>query len=1136
MASVWAVEDDEGNAAALKIMNRDAGREVAHRLVREHRTLTRLHHPNIVAVRDGGTWEGRPWYAMERVAGEDLRAMHDRWSKDGLLPPPEERCALARRVLLGVAHALAHIHAQGIVHRDVTPGNIRVLPDGAVRLMDFGVVKEQGSTELTAHGELLGTVAYVAPEQISGDQVDGRADLYSLGAVLYVLLTGRRPFQARTLAGYLDKHLHDTARPPSEVDPAVPADLDAICVRLLQKDPEARFGSAQHLLRVLEGPPPGMPRLDGEWPPAVVGRTEDLAVLGAAIAAAREGHGGVIVLEGAAGGGKTRMARILRDQGRRAGLRVLAVRARESGNPLDVYARVYAAMQAEGGEPSPVLERMFGVQALSTPGVPIERFALFTAFRELFVGTPPRLCLVDDLHFADDGSLQLLEYLVRNTRALRDEPILWVFTRTPGVRDEAMDGVVSGAHTEVVPVRRALGPLRASAVEELVLGVVRDGPEARALATRLHADTEGNPAMLVEMIRGLADEGAFAPGFDGTCIVMRSVAQLATGAMPVPRSLRARLMTALAARSGDAQALLRTLATALTGTGWPDVALAVVSAAAELDDAAADAALGELEDAGMVRVRDAQDGAHLELAQPRTRDLLSGSLFPEERRRLHRKVGEALERAYRRRMHLVVEALAAHFEAAGIVGKAYPYLILAGERLLARSFAKEAESYFQRAITLEPQARELITLEDADRLLCETLLRRAEALDHLGRWNETLPDLRRALALAEELGNDGLQARAWTELGKRARQIHDLDAGEDAFTRALAAAGRANLHGLKAVPLSGLAAVRWARGDLDGAERVWKQAFDTGTAHQDERGTGFGLNGLGLVALCRGQAAEARKHFEGSAEVFERIGMLGPLATARVNLVEIHHFTGSLKRGLELAEKTLAQARETGHLLGVARGRHHRAMLLVDLGRFAQGRDEAREALAIVRRVGQKEDELATIVGRLRADWALGDLSEVRQGLHEALGLLEHYDPEGFAPIVLAWCARLCAADGDLVRAHAFLARAREWPGLRWPYQEARFDLVLARVYAALGDFPEATRRAEAAIRRGDACGFRLYTLKGHQVAAACSQDEAAVARHRRVADALARSLAANLAREDAERFLDVHFVPDPFARQRGAR
>ena len=1127
MATVWEVQGvHDGVSRALKIMNVGlASEDAARRFAREFRTLGRMEHPNIVRVMDEGVWEGRPWFVMDLVAGDDVRALVEQWATH----PPQDRWSLARSIVVQVARALAYVHALGIVHRDVTPGNLRVLPDGTVRLMDFGVVKETGSTELTAHGELLGTVAYVAPEQIAGDAVDARADLYSLGAVLYLLLTGKRPFQARTLAGYLGKHLHNPPRPPSELVPGVPADLEALCLRLLEKDPAARPASATHLLRILLGPEGGPLRVDGDWPRELAGRGGEVATLGVALAACREGHGGVIVVEGGAGSGKSRLSRAVRDQGRRLDLPVMAVRARDTGNPLDVYARVYAGLRHEGLH-SPVLDHLFGGHAADDAR--IARYTLFTAFRDMLVGTRPRVVCIDDLHWADEGSLQLLEYLVRNTRALANLPLLWVFTRDPGVNEERLYPLVSGDSTEVPAQRIRLRPLHIQAVEELVVSLVPDGPAARALAQRLHVEGEGNPAYTVEMLRGLVDEGSIREA-GGVRTLARSVEEITRGPLPIPRSLRAHLAGLLDSLDPASRQVADALAVALAaGAPGGEIPVGLLAESVGIAQDLAEEAVETLVDAGLVRTRAGgptqDDTSTLEFTQPRTRDLLYAALAPTARARLHRRIGETLERTYRRRMHLVVDALAEHFERAGIAGKAYAYLVRAGQRMLDRSFAAEAERYLQRALALEPDAREMLTLEEADRLRCETLLRRAEALDHLGRSHGN-DDLADAIALATELGDDRMLSRAFTSRGQQARQLHDLALAESSFSEALVLADRLGESALRVKPLNGLAGTLWSRGDLEGARQWWAEALKVGEQTMDQRGLGFGTNGLGLVALCKGQAAEARKYFEQSADIFEKLGLLAPLATARVNLVEIHHFTGNLRRGLELAERTLAQARETGHQLGIARGRHHRAMLLVDLGRFAEGRDEAREALAVVRRLDHKEDELATLVGRLRADWALGDLASVRQGLAEAAGLVDRFDPEGFGPIVHAWQARMAAASGDLAAAQAHLARALAWEGMKWPYQECRFDLVLGRVYAAMGNRAESTRRAEAAIRRADACGFRLYALKGHQVAGACSPDEAAQARHRRVAEALARSLAANLSREDAERFLELDFVSDHF-------
>lgn len=1108
MATVYVVRDVESGAlGALKLMHPGGSAdEVERRFRREFRTLSRLEHPNITRVYDWGTWDGRPYFVMELLDGQDARTLADRWAVE----PAPDRFAIARRVVVEVARALEYVHARGLVHRDVTPSNVMVLADGVVKLMDFGVVKETGTTELTAHGELLGTVAYVAPEQINGERIDARTDLYSLGAVLYLLLTGRRPFNARTLAGYLDKHLHRPPRPPRELAPDVPKALEDVCLRLLQKEPGDRYASASHLLRALEGPLPIAP---GPWPPALVGRAELTVALTNGLAACREGHGAVLLVEGGAGSGKSRVAQLAVRLAQEAGMPANRIRARPSANPLLAYGAVYQSLRAEGLAARPVLDRAFG-----EGGRGVERYALFAAFREMVAGTRPRLFVVDDLHFADAGSVELLEYLVRNTLSLAREPILWLLTRTPG-GDPATDGLALGTRTDVPPTRVELGPLEPAHVEELVVTLVPESPAAVALARRLHGESEGNPAYVAEMLRGLVDEGVIVERGEARALGLDE-AGVARAALPVPRSVRDAVLGRLDGLPAAAQTIADVLAVARG-----ELPVGVLAEVTGLDDMALGEGIEALVEAGLARERRGELDEHLDFAQPRARELRCASLLPQERRRLHLGVGEALERTYRRRLNLVVESLAVHFEQGGVPGKAYPYLVRAGQRLLDRSFVAEAEALFARAIAIEPAARQTLVLDEADRLLADLLLRRADALAHLGRWNEVPGGLVTAEGLAVELADDRLASRAAAAHGALARHLHDIEGAEVRLLEAIRLAERAGDPALKVMPLNGLAAIVWSRGDLEGARRWWGEALAVGEATRDERSLAYGYNGLGLVALCRGQAAEARRYFEQSAELFERIGLLGPLAVARVNLVEIHHFTGNLRRGLELAEKTLALARETHHPLGVARGLCHRSLVLVDLGRPAQAMEDAREAMRIVRQLAHREDEVATLVTLLRAAWALHDYQTLRSGLDEAVEMLR-FDPEGFAPLVYGWRARLAASDGDTRRAREELDHALAAEGGRWPYQECRLDLVLARVYAAMGDSAEACRRAEAAVRRADACGFRLYALKGHALAAQHSADEASIARHRRVADALARSLAANLSREDAERFLDADHQP----------
>lgn len=1112
MAAVFLVRDTTGATRALKLMHAGSNTEdFAARFQREFRALSRLHHPNIAAVADWGTWERRPYFVMEYVEGVDLRVLAEEWQ----LEPPAVRFARVRSVIAQVASALAYVHERGLVHRDVTPSNVLVTADGTARLMDFGVVKEPGA-EMTNHGDFLGTVAYVAPEQITGAGLDARADLYSLGAVFYLLLTGRRPFHARTLAGYLEKHLHQAPRPPRELAPDVPEDLEAICLRLLEKSPAARFASASHLLQQLGGPPP-VSAGAAQWPPVLVGRVGALGRIEGAINQIHDGHGGILVIEGASGTGKTRLIRLAAETAARGGVLVTRARAMPDDGPLGLFRRLYQQLVEEG---IPAPRRVHDVFGGEGGGI-ADRFAFYADFREMLVARLPRLVAVDDLHAADAGSVEMAEYLIRNTRAMNKAPIYWLFTVTPDVASAELGGILAGQRTGAMPQRVVVGALEPAQVEELVGALCGVQPAVTALALRIHRDTAGNPAFIAELLRGLVDEGLLRPR-DGRYELGLGAHEVEQAVLPVPASLRQALLGRLLGLSTEARRAGEVLA--LARAALPEEVLADVTG---FEEEALERALDALEGTGFVRVIRGELGASYEYSQPRVRDLVRAEIAAEPRRALHLRIGEVLERYGRGRPNLVIESLAWHFECAGAPLKAYSYLFRVGQRLLDRSFVAEAEAWLARALAAEPAARALLPLDDADRNLVELLLRRAEALEHLGRWEHSSDDLRRAALLAREIGDERLCSRAEAALGHQVRHDGMIDVYEAHFREALRLAERVGDARLRGPPLNGLGISAWSRGDLEGARRMWVEAMAVAEASGDERTLGSGQNGLGLVALCRGQSAEARRWFEQGAAVFERLGQLGLLSTVRCNLIEIHHFTGNLRRGMELADRALTQAKETYHPLGVARGHSYRGLLLTDLSRHQEALAEGHEALRCVQELGDPSEELSALALAIRSGWAAGDLGVVAGWLDQAEELVSH-DPEGFGLLLTAWRGRLHAARGEPDAAKAAIHAVVSHTGTRWPYQECRLELVLARTWLALGDRPEACRLAEAAVRRADACGFRLYALRAHCLAARAGDDDATVARHWRVADGLARSLAANLPRDDAERFLRADWLVPP--------
>lgn len=256
---------------ALKIL-RDQyaeNEEFVERFRREALSISRLSHPNIVQIFDRGETENSHYYiAMEYVAGGTLK---DRIIREG---PLELR--KAAEVAAQVASALRIAHENGIIHRDIKPQNILVSESGDVKVADFGIAYAATATAISDASNILGTVRYMAPEQVIGEPVTPASDLYSLGVVLYEMLTGQVPFEAETPVAIFTKHIHEPPQPPDEADPGIPASMSALVLKLLAKNPEDRYPNAGMLIsdlwRVIDGED-SLALKNGAVPPATPGRT-----------------------------------------------------------------------------------------------------------------------------------------------------------------------------------------------------------------------------------------------------------------------------------------------------------------------------------------------------------------------------------------------------------------------------------------------------------------------------------------------------------------------------------------------------------------------------------------------------------------------------------------------------------------------------------------------------------------------------------------------------------------------------------------------------------------------------------------------------------------------------------------------
>jgi hypothetical protein len=642
MGAVYAALDEStGERVALKRLcstTRDGGTrrkgppdaDVALRFQLEYAMLSRLRHPSIIDVHEYGIDRGIPYYTMELLDGQDLR--------EAAKAPYRDACRHAR----DVASSLALLHAHRLVHRDVSPRNVRVTAFGRAKLFDFGTL-----TPFGAPPDIAGTPSCVPPEALNGSSLDHRADLFSLGSVLYWLLTAREAFPARCLDD-LPALLEKEPLPPSAFADC-PEELDALVLAMLHRDPLARPSSAAEVIERLDAIArlPPEPQNDVAYSYVVsaktVGRSAETTLLAQAIDRVPRRQGGGLLLTGERGLGKTRLAREAAVMGQLRGATVLFVDAAARGgsyetaalvarrllqsSPLDAalasvpHARVLSRLVPELVDREATASGGDSSIGATDDGVHDALIAWLTDFTE----RRPLVLIIDDVDAADDGSARLIAALAREAWGRR---LLVIATS----RDLQPANMPSGAFASAM----RLAPLRGDAVAELVHSLFGDASHLRRFAASLHEKTGGSPACCMELV---------------TDLVERRVVRYAGGAWLLPEAslvdaLSASLEGASAARLSRLRPAARSLAEALSiaSVALPlSLCLWLVHADTGRQPRAAMLLLDELVSEGVL----VGSAGEYRFADEALRRTLLAQVSDERSRRLHLQLGEAFVRSSR---------------------------------------------------------------------------------------------------------------------------------------------------------------------------------------------------------------------------------------------------------------------------------------------------------------------------------------------------------------------------------------------------------------------------------------------------------------------------------------------------------
>ncbi len=817
MATVYRGTGPRG-PAAMKILHQSRiTTEEVKRFRREFLTLDRLDHPNVVRVYETGSHNGYPWIAMELVEGTDLGTLLDRWEAD----PPPDRFERVEAMFTQLCDALAYVHEQGVIHRDLKPSNVLVGDDGRARLTDFGVVKDPDAfpTSLTLAGRLVGTVAFMAPEQITGESPDARADLYALGALLYVMLTFKRPIMADSIAGYLARHLTDTPRAPSDIDARVPARLERICVRLLQKDPARRYATARQVLAALaeDTAPTSLP---------VHGREGVLdTLLSRVTVLQRRGIGGLVVVSGAEGSGRTRLLAELADRARALGVDTAASDANDPTGALR------AALPAVHG---------------AEPGVGGWRARM---------GDRPWLFIVDDVDRAPASAVAEVGELFREVTAIEGGPLLLVVSCRPGSDNPIVTGSATGLDGEEV----RLDGLDRDAVRAMLRDHGLHGAIGATLARRLHLEHDGVPGAVLEQVDALARAGWLARGTDGSLRATVSVEALRNDPLPLP----ARVLEAEAELLRRVPPSSLAVLEALAVFGAPITVEALAAVCARPQDDVADA-LRALAREGSVRAESAGIDEQWELPPGQRRQAVLAQLEPDARAALHRAAGNALLQVYRRRVSTIAEAAAHHLIHGGDPAGAYPLLVQATVRAARRAEWGAARALMTKAESARAAAEAGLRAPEATRLRRTFFGVSGEVLRAVGQLEAAAEAHRQAVAAARADGDRPPLGRALAHAGLVA-----LARGRVADAHAFFDEGMPLLEPGEATwpeAANGQALVLLESGDFAGAEARWSACVSLGEATRGVHAEMDGRIGLALLARARASNDIAASHLDRAVE------------------------------------------------------------------------------------------------------------------------------------------------------------------------------------------------------------------------------------------------------------------------------
>jgi ABC-type transport system substrate-binding protein len=796
--------------AVKLVSSTDLTTELEERFQREAQLVAQMDHPAIVPIHDLGRHEGSLFFVMPVVGGTNLLR---------LLRDQSLRLGDVVDIGIQVADALDYSHSRSVVHRDIKPANIMVTrEEGAsvrVRVMDFGLAHATTESRLTKTGTLVGTVAYLSPEQVASRAFDGRSDIYSLGVVLYECLVGEPPFTGE-VQSILYRIVHEIPQPPRNLGAEIREELQDILLRCLEKDPHKRPQKANQVAEALRRHKASLhsdefrmsvvlsaSRVIARPASSVfVGREKEFAELQRRLNAAAGGECQFAVVAGEAGIGKTRLLEELKNLAAVRRIRVLYGRFVEqnrsfsyqgfceliedyfqtrdpgtSGERADLsdLAADLIALFPQLSEIAELRAAVSGDSRIAAPAAEkkaedrIQIFELMARTLTRIAGGKPLVLILENLHGAE-VSIEALEYIVRR---LRPTPTLIVgsYRQTETDKRHPLPQMLESFTDDPRFASVTLGPFSPSEHRSLVESLVGAPKVSDELAQRLRTATEGNPFFTKELVRSLVESGGIAKDDTGAWSFSKET-ELSADALPA--TIQQAVEKRIVRLPEDIRSLLSVASVLGRTFDSKDLSL-LAEDARDIDDG-----IDRLIREGMLEEERESRGDRLTFSSGVVRDVLYAALSRRKRRSLHRNYAELLEKRHGGRLERVYPELVHHYSQADVPEKTVEYALRLAHKSLdafsaedAIRVAKVALDYLEDAEDAADRLREgetRLLLARAHRMAgnVDAALREAEAAVRVFEGEKQTNRAAAAALLAAEAAWQARrvdEARRWVERG-----------------------------------------------------------------------------------------------------------------------------------------------------------------------------------------------------------------------------------------------------------------------------------------------------------------------------------------------------------------------------------